>query len=113
MTNRKGAIVLSVFLSFSIGHCVICPSVLFYWPLCYLSFCPFLLAIVLSVLPSFSIGHCVICPSVLFYWPLCYLSFRPFLLAIVLSVLPSVSIVYCVDGRTDNTMANRKGRKDR
>jgi hypothetical protein len=93
-----------------------------------LSFCPFLLAIVLSVFLSFSIGHCVICPSVLFYWPLCYLSFRPFLLAIVLSVLLSFSIGHCVicpsvgqitqwqiekDGRTDNTMANRKGQKDR
>jgi hypothetical protein len=89
------AIVLSVLLSFSIGHCVICPCVLFYWPLCYLSFCPFLLAIVLSVLPSFSIGHCVICPCVLFYWPLCYLSLRPFLLAIVLSVLPSMASDYC------------------
>ena len=66
-------------LSFcSFGHCVVCPSVLlaivlsvllFFWPLCCLSFC--LLAIVLSVLLSF--GHCVVCPSV--FWPLCCLFF--------------------------------------
>jgi hypothetical protein len=56
-------IVLSVLLSFSFGHCVVCPSVFFFWPLYYLSFCLFLLAIVLSVLLSFSFGHCIICPS--------------------------------------------------
>jgi hypothetical protein len=39
---------------------------LFVWPLCCLSFCPFLLAIVLLVLLSFSFGHYVACPSVLF-----------------------------------------------
>jgi Flp pilus assembly protein TadB len=39
------------------GHCVACPSVLFFWPLCCLSFCPFLLAILLLVLLSFSFGH--------------------------------------------------------
>jgi hypothetical protein len=39
--------VLLVPLSFSFGHCVACPSVLFFWSLFCLSFCPFLLAIVL------------------------------------------------------------------
>jgi hypothetical protein len=43
------AIVLLVLLSFSFGHYVACPSVLFLWPLCCLSFCPFLLVIVLLV----------------------------------------------------------------
>jgi hypothetical protein len=38
------------------------------WPLCCLSFCPFLLVIVLLVLLSFSFGHCVACPSVLLFW---------------------------------------------
>jgi uncharacterized membrane protein len=47
------AIVLLVLLSFSSGHCVTCSSVLFFWPLCYLSFCPFLFVIVLLVLLSF------------------------------------------------------------
>ena len=55
-------IVLFVLLPFSFGHCVICPFVLFLWPLCYLPFCPFPLAIVLFVLLPFSFGHCVICP---------------------------------------------------
>jgi hypothetical protein len=32
------AIVLSVLLSFSFGHCVVCPSVFCFWPLNYLSF---------------------------------------------------------------------------
>jgi hypothetical protein len=41
------AIVLLVLLSFSFGHCVACPSVIFFWSLCCLSFC------------SFSFGHCV------------------------------------------------------
>ena len=48
----------------------------FFWPLCCLSFCLFLLAIVLSVLLSFSFGHCVVCPSVFCFWPLNYLSFE-------------------------------------
>ena len=61
----------------------------FFWPLCCLSFCLFLLAIVSSVLLSFSFGHCIFCPSVFFFWPLYYLSFCLFLLAIVLSVLLS------------------------
>jgi hypothetical protein len=37
---------------FSFGHCVACPSVLFFWSLCCLSFCPFVLVIVLLVLLS-------------------------------------------------------------
>jgi hypothetical protein len=64
-------------LSFSFGHCVACPSVLFLWSLCCLSFCPFLLAIMLLVLLSFSFGHGVACPSVLFFWSLCCLSVCP------------------------------------
>jgi UPF0716 family protein affecting phage T7 exclusion len=66
MTKRKGTegqetqwLVLLVLMSFSFGHCVACPSVLFFWPLCCLSFCPFLLDIVLLVLLSFSFGHYV------------------------------------------------------
>jgi hypothetical protein len=77
-------------------HCIICPSVFFFWPLYYLSFCLFLLAIVLSVL-SFSFGHCIICPSngqkkktgQIIQWP------------------------KEKDRRTDNTMAKRKRQKDR
>jgi hypothetical protein len=42
-------------------------SVLFFWSLCGLSFCPFLLVIVLLVLLAFSFGHCVACPSVIFF----------------------------------------------
>jgi hypothetical protein len=37
-----------------------CPFVLFFWSLCCLSFCPFLLVIVLLVLLSLSFGHCVV-----------------------------------------------------
>jgi hypothetical protein len=33
-------VVWHVLLSFSFGHCVACPSVLFFWSLCCLSFCP-------------------------------------------------------------------------
>ena len=46
--------------TFSYGHCVVCSSVFFLWPLCCLFFCLFLMAIVLSVLLSFSYGHCVV-----------------------------------------------------
>jgi hypothetical protein len=60
------AIVLSVLLFFSFGHCVVCSSVFFLWPLCCLFFCLFPLVIVLSVLLSFSFGHCVVCSSVFF-----------------------------------------------
>jgi hypothetical protein len=90
------AIVFSVLLSFSFGHCIICPSVFFFWPWHYLSFCLFLLAIVLSVLPSFYFGHCIICPSVFFFWPFYYLSFCLFILTIVLSVLLSFSFGHCI-----------------
>jgi hypothetical protein len=55
------------FCPFSFGHCVACPSVLFFWSLCGLSFCPFLLVIVLLVLLAFSFRHCVACPSVIFF----------------------------------------------
>jgi predicted MFS family arabinose efflux permease len=41
------AMVLLVLLSFSFGHCVACP-VLFFWSLCCLFFCPFLLVIVMQ-----------------------------------------------------------------
>jgi hypothetical protein len=36
-----------------------CPSVPFFWSLCCLSFCPFILVIVLLVILPFSFGHCV------------------------------------------------------
>jgi hypothetical protein len=102
-----------------------------FWPLCYLFFCPFLLAIMLLVLLSFSFCHCVACPSVLF------------LLAMVLLVLLSFSFGHCVtcpvlffwslctmtkkkgqkykqhngqknrDRKTSNTMVKRKGQKDK
>jgi hypothetical protein len=62
------AIMLLVHLSFSFGHCVACPSVLFFWSLCCLSICHFLLAIVLFVLLSFSVGNCVVCSAFLFCW---------------------------------------------
>jgi cation transport ATPase len=45
------------------GHCVAFPSVLLFWSLCCLSFCPFPLVIVLLVLLSPFFGHCVACPS--------------------------------------------------
>ena len=90
------AIVLSVLLSFSYGHCVVCSFVFFLWPLCCLFFCLFLMAIVLSVLLSFSYGHCVVCSSVFFLWPLCCLFFCLFLMTIVLSVLLSFSYGHCV-----------------
>ena len=64
--------------TFSYGHCVVCSSVFFLWPLCCLFFCLFLMAIVLSVLLSFSYGHCVVCSSVFFLWPLCCLFFCGF-----------------------------------
>jgi hypothetical protein len=37
-------------MSFSLGHCFASPFVIFLWPLCCLSFCPFLLVIMLLVL---------------------------------------------------------------
>jgi hypothetical protein len=40
------AIVLLVLLSLFFGHCVACPSVIFFWQLRFLTFCPF------------SFGHC-------------------------------------------------------
>jgi hypothetical protein len=46
--------VLSVLLSFSFEHCVVCSSVFFFWALCCLFFCLFLLSIVLSVLLRFT-----------------------------------------------------------
>jgi amino acid permease len=54
---------------------------------------------------SFSLGHCFACPSVLFFWSLCCLSFCPFLLFIQ---WPKEN-----DRRTSNTMAKRKGQKDK
>jgi hypothetical protein len=59
MAKRKGTegqetIVLLVLLSFSFGHGIACPSVIFFWALCWLSFCPFYLAIVLFFLLSLS-----------------------------------------------------------
>jgi hypothetical protein len=44
------AIVLSVLLSLSFGHCFVCSSVFIFWPLFCLFFCLYLLAFVLSVL---------------------------------------------------------------
>jgi hypothetical protein len=44
------------------------PSVLFFWSLCCLSFCPFLLVIVLLFLLPFYFGHCVASPSGIFFW---------------------------------------------
>jgi hypothetical protein len=41
----------------SCGHCVACPSVIFFWPLCCLSFCQFLLTIVLLVILFRFFGH--------------------------------------------------------
>ena len=85
---------LFIFLSFFL--LVIVFSVLYFWSLCFLSFtfghcvvCPLLLVIVLSVLYfwslcclSFTFGHCVVCPlllvivlSVLYFWSLCCMSF--------------------------------------
>jgi hypothetical protein len=91
----------------SIGHCVVCPSIIYwfwlplwyilaivlsallrfnyfdcpygiYWPLCCLSF----FDLILLIAPRVYIGHCVVCPSIYGFWlPLWYL------LAIVLSVL--------------------------
>jgi hypothetical protein len=46
-------IVLSVLLFFSFDHCIVCPSLLFFWPLYCLSFSSFLLTIVLSDLLLF------------------------------------------------------------
>jgi hypothetical protein len=40
--KRKGLF----FCPFSFGHGVACPSVIFFWSLCCLFFCPFLLVIV-------------------------------------------------------------------
>ena len=73
--------------TFSYGHCVVCSSVFFLWPLCCLFFCLFLMAIVLSVLLSFSYGHCVVCSSVFFLWPLCC----PFFCDLRIMVTPLVS----------------------
>jgi hypothetical protein len=78
----KDRLVLSVLyfwslccLSFTFGHCVVCPlllaivlSVLYFWPLCCL---------------FFTFGHCVVCPL---------------LLAIVLSILPRCTRSYCLFG---------------
>ena len=91
------AIVLSVLLSFSFGHCVVCSSVFFVWPLCCLFFCLFRLAIALSVLLSFSFGHCVVCSSVFFVWPLCCLFFDIRILITPLVYSNSSSIVYSLN----------------
>jgi uncharacterized membrane protein AbrB (regulator of aidB expression) len=106
-------------------------------PATQLSFCPFLLVIVLLVLLSFYFGDCVAFPSALLFWPLCCFSFWHFLLVIVLLVVLSFSFGHCVacpsvlngqkkrtegqvtqwpkekDRRTSNTMAKRKGQKDK
>jgi hypothetical protein len=39
------AIILFVLLSFSFGHYIVCPFIIFLWPLYCLSFCRFPLAI--------------------------------------------------------------------
>jgi hypothetical protein len=67
-----------VLLSFSFGHLIVCPFVVFLWPLYCLSFGRFLLAIILFVLLSFSFGHYIVCPFVVFLWPLYCLSFCRF-----------------------------------
>jgi hypothetical protein len=54
-------ILLLFLLSFPLSQCVACPSVIFFWPLCCLSFCPFLLTIMLLVLLSFSFASCIAC----------------------------------------------------
>jgi hypothetical protein len=100
-------------LPFSVGHCIVCPSllaivlsVLLCWPVYCLSFsvghcivCPSLLAIVLSALLcwplyclSFSVGHCIVCLFQTIQWP-------------------TERDRQCngQQRRTDNTMANRKG----
>jgi hypothetical protein len=112
-------------------HLVIVLLVLFSWSLCCVSFslghcvvCPFLLVIVLLVLfswslccGSFSLGHCVAGPFllvivllVLFSWSLCCWSFSlghcvagSFLLVIVLLQHNDQ------EKRTSNTMTKRKG----
>ena len=100
-----------------IGHCVVCPSVLFvlaivlsvllfflYWLLCCLSFCSFCIGHCVCLLfCSFCIGHCVVCPSfrfilaivlpVLFflYWPLRCLYFCYFCIGHCFVCLSSIS----------------------
>jgi hypothetical protein len=56
------AIILSVLLSFSFGHYIVCRFFVSLWPLYCLSFCCFPLAIILFVLLSFSFGHYIVCP---------------------------------------------------
>ena len=62
----------------------------FFWPLCCLFSCLFLLAIVLSVLLSF-FGQCVVC-SVFYFWALCCLFF--FDLRILITPLVSSNTPY-------------------
>jgi hypothetical protein len=60
---------LSVLLSFSFGHWIVCSSVFFLWSSNCLFFCLFPLVIALSVLLSFSFGHWIVCSSVFFLCP--------------------------------------------
>jgi hypothetical protein len=76
------AFILFVILSFSFVHYIVCPLVIFLWPLYCLSFvalllplfclffCRFPLAIILFVLWWFSFGLYIVCPFVVFLWPL-------------------------------------------
>jgi hypothetical protein len=77
--------VLFVCLSFSFGHCVACPSGLFFWSLCCFSFCPFILVIVLLVLLPFSLR----------------------------TEGQATQWTKEKDRRTSNTMTKRKGQKDK
>jgi hypothetical protein len=70
---------------------IVCPFVVFYWPLYCLSFCRFPLAFILFVLLSFSFGHYIVCPLVVFLWPLYCLSFCRSPFAIIVFVLLSFS----------------------
>jgi hypothetical protein len=54
------AIILFVLFSFSFGHYIVCPFVVFLWPLYCMFFCRFPLDIILFVLLSFSFDHYIV-----------------------------------------------------
>jgi hypothetical protein len=54
------------FSRFSFGHYIVCPFVVFIWPLYCLYFSRFPVSIILFVLLSFSFSHYIVCPFFLF-----------------------------------------------
>jgi predicted membrane protein len=99
------AIILFVLLSFSFGLYIVCPFVVFLWPLYCLSFGRFPLAIILFVLWSFFFGHYIVCPFVVFLLPLYCFSFCRFPFAIFWQKENKQ--------RTNNIMAKGKRQKDK